>query len=30
VQNGDQPHDIDRYLAHEEVAHHIGIALAKT
>jgi endonuclease G, mitochondrial len=30
VQNGDQPHDIDRYLAHDEVAHHIGIALAKT
>jgi endonuclease G, mitochondrial len=30
VQNGDQPHDIDRYLGHEEVAHHIGIALAKT
>jgi endonuclease G len=30
VQNGDEPHDIDRYLAHEEVAHHIGTALAKT
>jgi endonuclease G len=30
VQNGDRPHNIDRYLAHEEVAHHIGTALAKT
>jgi endonuclease G len=30
VHNGDRPHAIDRYLGHEEVAHHIGTALART